>query len=90
MMKPGSVRIGFAAETDNLEVNAILKLRKKKLDMIVANLVSEKFDPFGAETNSVKIITESGTESFENVDKYELGRIIVKKAMLIFAVKNGK
>ncbi|HSW60656.1 MAG TPA: bifunctional phosphopantothenoylcysteine decarboxylase/phosphopantothenate--cysteine ligase CoaBC, partial [bacterium] len=73
MMKPGSVRIGFAAETDNLEVNATLKLRKKKLDMIVANLVSEKFDPFGAETNSVKIITESGTESFENVDKYELG-----------------
>jgi phosphopantothenoylcysteine decarboxylase / phosphopantothenate---cysteine ligase len=46
MMKPGSVRIGFAAETENLEENAVLKLRKKKLDMVVANLVSEKFDPF--------------------------------------------
>lgn len=90
MMKQGSVRIGFAAETENLAENALLKLRKKKLDMVVANLVSEEFDPFGSETNSVTMITESGTESFENIDKHELGRIIVEKAMQIFAVKNGK
>jgi hypothetical protein len=36
------------------------------------------------------MITESGTESIQNVDKFELGRIIVKKAMQIFVKKNGK
>ena len=89
MMKPGAVRVGFAAETADLEQNALKKLRNKKLDMIVANLVTGEFDPFGAESNSVKIITADQTESFENIDKYELGRIIVEKAVRIFVEKNG-
>jgi phosphopantothenoylcysteine synthetase/decarboxylase len=57
--------------------------------MIVANLVTGEFDPFGAESNSVTIITSTETESFENIDKYELGRIIVEKAVRIFVEKNG-
>ena len=31
--------VGFAAETDDLEKNALLKMKKKNLDMIAANLV---------------------------------------------------
>ncbi|HMB00098.1 MAG TPA: bifunctional phosphopantothenoylcysteine decarboxylase/phosphopantothenate--cysteine ligase CoaBC [Spirochaetota bacterium] len=37
--KPGQFFIGFAAESDNLEKNAVRKLRQKKLDMIIANPV---------------------------------------------------
>lgn len=89
MMKPGSVRVGFAAETEALEQNALKKLKDKKLDMIVANIVTSEFDPFGSEINSVKIITGSGTESFDNISKQRLGRIIVDKAVQIFLEKNG-
>ena len=40
-MRPKLV-IGFAAETNNLENNAIEKLKNKNCDMIIANDVSKK------------------------------------------------
>ncbi|MGI6393419.1 MAG: bifunctional phosphopantothenoylcysteine decarboxylase/phosphopantothenate--cysteine ligase CoaBC [bacterium] len=90
VMKPASVRVGFAAETENLNENALAKLKNKKLDLVVANLVSDKFNPFGSVSNSVTFVTESETKLVENIDKYELGEIIVKKALQIFEEKNGK
>jgi len=84
----GMVRIGFAAETGDLEKNAIRKMKEKKLDMIVANLVSEKNDPFGSDTNSVKLITPEKIEMFEDLDKKALSRLIVERAMGLHEVKN--
>lgn len=60
---PDKKMIGFAAETENLEENAIKKLKKKKLDMIVANYVGpkRKEEPIGFESdnNEVTIIKKS-------------------------------
>lgn len=50
------LRVGFAAESEDLVANAREKLRKKQLDLIVANDVSA----VGAETNKVVIIDKSG------------------------------
>ena len=47
--------VGFAAETDNVEENAVAKMKSKGLDMIVANNVSESGVGFAVSTNSVKI-----------------------------------
>ena len=47
--------IGFAAETDNLEKNAINKLTKKNCDWIIANDVSKKESGFDSEFNEVTI-----------------------------------
>lgn len=52
--------IGFAAETDNLEQNALKKLREKHLDMIVANDLLKNGSGFSADTNAVTIIDRSG------------------------------
>jgi phosphopantothenoylcysteine decarboxylase/phosphopantothenate--cysteine ligase len=52
--------IGFAAETEDLLENARLKIRKKNLDFIVANDVSEPEAGFRCETNQVKIIDHEG------------------------------
>jgi len=82
------VRIGFAAETRDLEKNAVRKMKEKKLDMIVANLVSKKNDPFGSDTNSVELITPEKVEIFEDMDKKALSRLIVERAMSIYKVKN--
>ncbi|MCQ2380097.1 MAG: hypothetical protein MJ025_04150 [Victivallaceae bacterium] len=52
--------VGFAAETDDLLENAKSKLRRKNLDFVVANLVS---DGFGGETDKVVVISSNGDET---------------------------
>ena len=52
--------IGFAAETDNIEQNALKKLNDKNLDMIVVNDLLRSGSGFGSDTNDVTIIDRSG------------------------------
>lgn len=54
------LKIGFAAETDDLLANARAKLEPKGLDMIVANDVSEPDSGFGTDTNRVVLVHASG------------------------------
>ena len=49
--------VGFAAETENLKTHARAKLMAKKLDMIVANDVSEQGVGFGADQNRALIMS---------------------------------
>ena len=53
-MRPKLV-IGFAAETNNLDKNAISKLKNKNCDWIVANDVSKKNIGFESDYNEVTI-----------------------------------
>lgn len=53
--------VGFAAETDDLEKNALLKIKKKNLDMIAANLVGSSDSGFKADTNKVKLFSRDGS-----------------------------
>jgi len=59
----GPLLVGFAAETEDLVARATEKLRKKHLDLIVANDVSRKDSGFDAEVNTVTIIGGDGAES---------------------------
>lgn len=59
---PGQVLVGFAAETDDLRVNARRKLERKGLDLIVANDVAEPGAGFEHETNHVVLIGADGSE----------------------------
>ncbi len=52
--------IGFAAETENLTKNAVLKLRQKNCDLIIANDISKKNSGFNSDYNKVKIIDNFG------------------------------
>lgn len=52
--------MGFAAETESLESNALAKLEKKNLDMIAANDVSAENTGFGVDTNAVTLYTRGG------------------------------
>jgi phosphopantothenoylcysteine decarboxylase / phosphopantothenate---cysteine ligase len=55
----GQVLVGFAAETSDLVENAVGKLERKNLDLIVANDVSAERVGFGHDTNAVTIISRS-------------------------------
>lgn len=52
----GQVLVGFAAETSDLVANAESKLRRKRLDLIVANDVSAPGVGFAHDTNAVTLI----------------------------------
>jgi len=56
--KTHQVLVGFAAETAGLEQSARDKLRRKNLDLVVANDVSEGV--FGADCSTVHIFDRSG------------------------------
>ena len=61
--KPGQVLVGFAAETGDLEANALRKLRKKNLDLIVANRIGQEGEGFEADTNRALVIDRHGKKT---------------------------
>ncbi len=54
------IRVGFAAESEDLVANAQRKLKQKQLDIIVANDITATGSGFGADTNKVTIIGRDG------------------------------
>jgi len=54
------IRVGFAAETENVFANAQEKLAKKRLDLLVANDVSRSDSGFGTDTNKVSLLHANG------------------------------
>ena len=59
--KGDKVLVGFAAETENMEANALKKLKEKRLDLIVANDISAKEAGFGSDKNRARLINSKGT-----------------------------
>ncbi len=72
---PQAVRVGFAAETDELARNATAKLERKQSDFLVANDVSRADIGFGAESNEVTVYRRgAGSVEFGKRPKGELAR----------------
>lgn len=81
-VKDKQVLIGFAAETEKVLEHAEAKLRKKNLDMIVANDVTVKGAGFGSDTNVVTFITADGEQTaYEQMGKADVAKAILKKAV---------
>jgi len=77
MLKENRILVGFAAETENLLENASEKLKKKNLDLIIANDVSKSDIGFGSDNNEVIIIEVSGkTRHVPIMSKEEIANII--------------
>ena len=55
------ILVGFAAETHNVENNAIEKLKRKKLDFIAANDVTAEGAGFGTDTNIITLYGADGS-----------------------------
>lgn len=64
--------IGFAAETQDVEANAKLKLERKGADLIVANDVSPSTGIMGGTRNCVKLIRRDGIEQWPDLSKDEV------------------
>ena len=74
------VRVGFAAETENLAENTVAKLASKRLNFIVANDVTAAGSGFGTDTNQVTLFHADGSiESLPLMTKYEVGHAILDR-----------
>ena len=60
-LKSNQKVMGFAAETHNVENNAIEKLKRKKLDFIAANDVTAEGAGFGTDTNIITLYGADGS-----------------------------
>ena len=79
--KEGQILIGFAAETSDLTRNAAGKLKKKNLDMIVANDVTKEGAGFNTDTNIAVLITRDRTEERPIQSKRSLAGDILDRAV---------
>ena len=69
--------VGFAAETQNLLDNARGKLRRKGLDLVIANDVSDTNIGFGSDLNQVLVITRRDTLRPPRLPKDQLARLLI-------------
>src|SRR5699024_3625188 len=65
----GQMLIGFAMETQNLFENARKKLKKKKLNWIIANSLAVENAGFGSDHNSVQLINKKTKRTFNGTKK---------------------
>ena len=80
--KPGQFLCGFSMETQNMLENSRAKLRKKNLDMIVANNLKVKGAGFGTDTNVVTIITADMEKELELMSKDEVAARLLDEILV--------
>ena len=83
------IKVGFAAETEDLIPNARKKLKEKKLNLIVANNIRAEGSGFGADTNKVTIIDKDGkVEELPLMSKREAADRILDRVVAILKAKS--
>ncbi len=89
--RPGQITVGFALETDNEQANALGKLQRKHLDMIVLNSLRDPQAGFQVDTNRVTIITADGRQTpYPLKNKREVAADVVDAIhQLILSQKNA-
>ena len=74
------IKVGFAAESENLVENSKTKIKSKKLDFIVANDITASDSGFSVDTNKVTIIHADGTtEALPLMSKYDVAHSILDR-----------
>ena len=74
------IKVGFAAESENLVENSKTKIESKNLDFIVANDITAADSGFSVDTNRVTIIHPDGTtEVLPLMSKYDVAHSILDR-----------
>ncbi len=90
-VKGNFIRIGFAAESEDVVANARQKLEKKQLDLIVANDITDPTGGFDADTNQVTLIDRDGkVESLPLLTKREVADKILDRVVGLLGKKTKR
>lgn len=84
--KHRGIKIAFALETENGQVNAINKMKAKKSDYIVLNYANESGAGFNEDTNHVYIFSKNGS----NKEFRKNTKLRIAKKILEYIVNNEK
>ncbi len=79
--------VGFAAESRNLDAYADAKRRRKKVDMMVANLAQ---DAIGSDENEVTVLDDRGKHRFERAPKDAVARQLIAHIAQLYAKKKKR
>jgi len=80
--RENQIVFGFAAETERLLENAAQKLRRKRLDLIVANEVTREGAGFDVDTNIVTLLRADGsTIRLEKMPKFDVANRILDEVV---------
>jgi phosphopantothenoylcysteine decarboxylase/phosphopantothenate--cysteine ligase len=73
--------IGFAAETEDVLDNAKEKRKRKGVDWIIANDVSDRGEKsvMGGDANIIHIVTQGGVDSLPEMSKADVARALVER-----------
>ena len=74
---PEKFCVGFAAETQNLEQNAIQKLNNKSLNLVVANDISRNDIGFDNKDNEVTVYWQGGEMNLQKSSKTQIARQLI-------------
>jgi len=85
----GPVLVGFAAETRDVVASAREKRARKKIDLIVANDVSQPGQGFDADTNAVTIVGEDGEDQIPLQSKARIAGIILDRVEQLLRSRAG-
>ncbi len=80
--RPDQLVIGFAAEAEHVLENAAQKLRAKRLDLIVANDVTQQGAGFEVDTNIVTLLFPDGRKiPLEKMSKFEVANRLLDQVV---------
>jgi phosphopantothenoylcysteine decarboxylase/phosphopantothenate--cysteine ligase len=80
------VVVGFAAETEDVLVNARKKLTRKRLDLIVANDVSATDSGFAVDTNRVTLLDAAGgITALPLLSKDEVAEMVLDRVLALLS-----
>ena len=80
---PVKVKVGFAAETENLVENARDKLERKGLDFVVANDVGGTDCPFGSDENQAILVNADDATSTPRLSKRALADLVLDRVVTL-------
>jgi phosphopantothenoylcysteine decarboxylase/phosphopantothenate--cysteine ligase len=84
------ILVGFAAETHDMERSATGKLKAKKLDLIVGNLIGSADAGFCADTNRATFYYKDGTsEKIDLMPKADLAHLLLDRVVGIQGKAEG-
>ncbi|MCK4503796.1 MAG: bifunctional phosphopantothenoylcysteine decarboxylase/phosphopantothenate--cysteine ligase CoaBC [Desulfuromonadales bacterium] len=86
--KGEKILVGFAAETEKLLVHAADKLKRKNLDLIVANDITSAGAGFDVDTNIVRLLHADGqVEELEKMSKTEVAQQLLNRVAKLWQAK---
>lgn len=83
------VRVGFAAESNDVVTYAKAKLKAKGVDLIVANDITRADAGFDAETNVVTLVDAKGQEALPLLPKYDVACHVLDRVTALLSKKRG-